>query len=154
MHLKDSGESTTRTGRQLMLWPRDPLSLAQLCVCVCARDLLWLAMARQLHGDSGQICGVGEGEEGGAGASGEHVLLHLRSLVAPQPGTKEEQREQQQEQVGSGAWRRHGGATLTTEMFQYKVRKFEIKVIAFRNKSWPIETRRVSFSHAIGQKEF
>lgn len=85
-------------------------SVSQVSVCVCVSDLLGLAVARQLHRHSRQVGGVGEGEEGSAGASSEHVLLHLRSLVAPPARTQQEQQEELGEEVGGAAWRSHGGA--------------------------------------------
>ncbi|TNN80068.1 hypothetical protein EYF80_009720 [Liparis tanakae] len=58
-------------------------------------------MAWELHCDSRQVGGVGEGQESRAGFPGKHILLILRSLVAPHPKTP---KEEEQEEDGRGGF--------------------------------------------------
>lgn len=70
----------------------------------CSGYLLWFAVAWELHCDSSQVGGVGKGQESRAGFPSKHILLILRSLVAPHLKTQE---EEEQEEDGRGGCRRH-----------------------------------------------
>lgn len=76
--------------------------------------LLWFAVAGQLHSDSSQVGSVDEGQEGRAGSASKHILLILRSLIAPHLRTWEE--EEEEETVG---WRRHEASLRTRSFLQF-----------------------------------
>lgn len=59
------------------------------------RYLLWFAVAGQLHSGSGQVGSVDEGQESRTGSSSEHILLILRSLIAPHLWRQREEEEEE-----------------------------------------------------------
>lgn len=75
--------------------------------------LLWFAVAGQLHGDSGQVGRVGEGQKSRAGFSRKHILLILGSLEAPQLTTQQEEEDEDERRRASGGRGRHLASVKT-----------------------------------------